>query len=89
MILVQNCTGNQTDINTFLVIPGISPYWKHLSSTNPGLWKAPEGLFFLDLLEKGLLMISIQMGRNLHHRNNSPGFFLLPDAQGDTLGVPF
>ena len=87
MILVQNCTGNQTDINTFLVIPGISHIGSILAPQTQ-TYGRPQRDFFLDLLEKGLLMISIQMGRNLHHRNNSPGFFLLPDAQGDTLGVP-
>lgn len=75
-ILEQNCTGNQPDTNPFLAIPGISPYWKHLSSTNPDLWQAPEGLF-LDLWKKGLLMISIQMGKNVHHRNNSARFLPL------------
>ena len=44
----------------------------------------------LDVWEKGLLMTPIQVGRGgtctigtIH-----PDFFLLPDSQGDTLGVP-
>lgn len=36
---------NQPDINPFLAIPGISPYWNHLNSTNSDLWQAPEGAF--------------------------------------------
>ena len=86
---MQNCTGNQPDINPFLAVTGISPYWKHLKSTNPDLWQVPEGLF-LDLWEKGLFMTPIQMGRGGTCTTGmiQPDFFLLPRSQGDTLGVP-
>ena len=86
-ILVQNCTGNQPDINPFLAIPGISPYWNHLNSTNPDLRQAPEGLFWI-CGRKTYPWLPSRWERTCTIAVIQPGFFLLSDSQGDTLGIP-
>lgn len=58
-ILEQNCTGNQPDdTNPFLAIPGIG-HTGSIITPQIQTSAAPEGL--LDLQEKGLLTVPIQM----------------------------
>ena len=86
-ILVQNCTGNQPDINPFLANPGISPYWNHLNSTNPYLQQTLEGLFWI-CGRRAYSWLPPRWGGTCTIGVIQPGFFLLPDSQGDILGVP-
>ncbi|NXL68921.1 ENR1 protein, partial [Chordeiles acutipennis] len=65
----------------------IAKYWDKIAETQEGFWRAPEGLFWicgkrvyseLPPNWRGSCTLGI-----IH-----PGFFLLPESEGDNLGVP-
>jgi hypothetical protein len=81
-----NCS-TTSEVNPFWGIPEIGIYWNNLTNTDPGWWRAPDGSFWIcgkwaytklpRTWERSCIIGVIQ-----------PGFFLLPNLQGEQLKVP-
>ena len=81
-ILVQNCTGNQPDINPFLAIPGISPHWKPLLH-KPRLIATLRGTFW-NCGRRAYSGLPCRYGRTCTIGIIQSGFFLLSNTRGHT-----
>ncbi|NWX66731.1 ENR1 protein, partial [Promerops cafer] len=78
---------NDPGKNPYYGIPEISKFWENINNQRKEYWKAPDGLFRicgkraypkLPPLWKGSYTLGIIQ----------PGFFLLPNQDGDDLGIP-
>ncbi|NXI46829.1 ENR1 protein, partial [Galbula dea] len=74
-------------INPFSGVRGMSKFWEDIDNISKDFWKAPDGLFWI-CDNKAYTILPSRWKGSCTSGIIQPGFFLLPLANGDELGVP-
>jgi hypothetical protein len=78
---------NTGKVNPFWGIPDTGKYWNNLINTDPGWWRAPDGLFWI-CGKWAYIKLRRTWKESCTIGLIQSGFFLLPSLQGEQLGVP-
>jgi hypothetical protein len=76
-----------TEANPFQGIPEIVKYWDHLTSTAPGWWKMPDELIWI-CGKWAYSRLPPTWTGSCSIRIVQLGTILLPNSQGEQVGVP-
>jgi hypothetical protein len=83
-----NCS-TTGEMNPFRGVPEIDKYWNNLTNTDPGWWRAPDGLFWICGKWAYTELPGTWKGScTIKSYSTYLGFFLLPNHQEEQMGVP-
>ncbi|NWV61777.1 ENR1 protein, partial [Malurus elegans] len=73
--------------NPYPGIPEISKFWENINQQDNDYWKAPDSLFWI-CGKKAYPKLPPQWKGSCTLGIIQPRFFLLPEQDGDELGIP-
>ncbi|NWX28216.1 ENR1 protein, partial [Notiomystis cincta] len=70
--------------NPYVDVREVSKFWKQIKSRDPTFWEAPQGLFWL-CDQKAYSILPASWRGSCTLGLIQPGFFLLPEREGEYL----